>query len=203
MSKKDNFSDFLKDLANTIRTNEGSIDLINPQNFSDRIRDNLNAYKGIITGATTNFNSPVEEIRNYAFYKNTSLISAVFSKATKIGQYAFQGCSTIQDISLPEATGNLTGTFHGCVYLQKAYIPNISSIKAYAFYDCLALKSIVLTSEVLVTLTASSAFTGSGIAEGTGYIYVPDHLVESYKTATNWSQYASQIKGISEFVEEE
>ena len=29
-------------------------------------------------------------------------------------------------------------------------------------------------------------------------IYVPDASVEAYKTATNWSQYSSRIKGISE-----
>ena len=33
-------------------------------------------------------------------------------------------------------------------------------------------------------------------------IYVPDALVEQYKTATNWSKYADKIKPLSEYVEE-
>lgn len=32
-----------------------------------------------------------------------------------------------------------------------------------------------------------------------GYIYVPDSLVNSYKAASNWGTYASQIKGLSEY----
>ncbi|WP_368315358.1 hypothetical protein, partial [Parabacteroides distasonis] len=32
-------------------------------------------------------------------------------------------------------------------------------------------------------------------------IYVPDEAVETYKTATNWSAYASRIKPISEKTE--
>ena len=31
-------------------------------------------------------------------------------------------------------------------------------------------------------------------------VYVPDELVQSYKTAQYWSQYASRFKGLSEFV---
>ena len=38
------------------------------------------------------------------------------------------------------------------------------------------------------------------IANGTGYVYVPDDMVDTYKSATNWSTYASQIKGMSELV---
>jgi len=33
-------------------------------------------------------------------------------------------------------------------------------------------------------------------------IYVPDNLVEQYKTATNWSRHADKIKPLSEYVEE-
>lgn len=32
-------------------------------------------------------------------------------------------------------------------------------------------------------------------------VYVPDELVQSYKTAQNWSQYANRFKGFSEFVD--
>lgn len=39
MSKNNNLGDFLKDLANAIREKKGSTELINPQNFSDEIRN--------------------------------------------------------------------------------------------------------------------------------------------------------------------
>lgn len=40
-------------------------------------------------------------------------------------------------------------------------------------------------------------FDSSAVKSGKGYIYVPDSLVDSYKTATNWSTYAAQIKPIN------
>ena len=33
----------------------------------------------------------------------------------------------------------------------------------------------------------------------TGYIYVPRALVNSYKAATNWSTFASQIRAIEDY----
>ena len=38
MVKTDNLNDFLSDLANAIREKEGGTDLINPQDFADKIR---------------------------------------------------------------------------------------------------------------------------------------------------------------------
>ena len=56
---------------------------------------------------------------------------------------------------------------------------------------------IILSNNQVVTLE-KYAFNNSSISTRTGYIYVPDNLVDSYKTATNWSTYANQIKPISE-----
>ena len=46
-------------------------------------------------------------------------------------------------------------------------------------------------------LDNSNAFTNTPIASGTGYIYVPYSLVSSYKTATNWTYFSSQISAIA------
>ena len=51
--------------------------------------------------------------------------------------------------------------------------------------------------EKICTLS-SNVFANSSVASGTGFIYVPDDLVNSYKAHTNWSAYASQIKPLSE-----
>ena len=52
-------------------------------------------------------------------------------------------------------------------------------------------------------MTNVNMFSGSTIESGTGYIYVPDTMVDEYKKSTNWSTYASQIKGLSELPPEE
>ena len=56
-------------------------------------------------------------------------------------------------------------------------------------------------SNTITTLSNVNAFQNTPIASGTGYIYVADNLVSTYKSATNWSAYASQIKGLSELEE--
>lgn len=61
---------------------------------------------------------------------------------------------------------------------------------------------MIRNASAVVTNGGANTFSNSAIASGTGYIYVPDALVEDYKVATNWSTYAAQIKPLSEYVEE-
>ena len=37
--------------------------------------------------------------------------------------------------------------------------------------------------------------------KGTGYVYVPASLIETYKTATNWSAFANQFRAIEDYPE--
>jgi hypothetical protein len=48
---------------------------------------------------------------------------------------------------------------------------------------------------------AHSPFRNSLIANGEGYIYVPDNKVNEVKALSGWSNYASQIKPLSEYKE--
>jgi hypothetical protein len=52
----------------------------------------------------------------------------------------------------------------------------------------------------IVTLSSSKVFdTSDGIGAGTGYIYVPTALIEEYKSATNWSTYATQFRALEDY----
>lgn len=89
--------------------------------------------------------------------------------------------------------------FSFCEALTTVNFPNTTSIGDSAFYRCLQLTKVIIgTNQLTVATLSTYVFNSTPIASGTGYIYVPDNLVNSYKTATNWSTYASQIKGISE-----
>jgi hypothetical protein len=44
-----------------------------------------------------------------------------------------------------------------------------------------------------------NSFDSSSIAKGTGYVYVPRSLVDSYKSATNWSTYANQFRALEDY----
>ncbi len=73
----------------------------------------------------------------------------------------------------------------------------------YLFNGCTSLKHLVIRGTNVLNVTNANSFTNSGISTGTCTIYVPDSLVEDYKAANYWSTYASQIKPISEYVEED
>ena len=80
-------------------------------------------------------------------------------------------------------------------------LPKATSIHSYSFKDCITLTSVILRSPTVCKLKHSDAFLGTPIKSGNGYIYVPDELIKQYKTATNWSVYANQIKPLSEYTE--
>lgn len=46
---------------------------------------------------------------------------------------------------------------------------------------------------------AGTNFAKTPIGSGTGYIYVPRTLVDSYKAATNWSTYADQFRALEDY----
>ena len=80
-----------------------------------------------------------------------------------------------------------------------ADFPSATSIGNNAFNGCTKLTSLILRSETMATLSSTGALSGTPIASGTGYIYVPAALVDSYKAASNWSTYANQIRAIEDY----
>ena len=101
-------------------------------------------------------------------------------------------------MDLPAATSIGTNAFYGCSSLTTVALPAVTSIGAGALRNCSALTSLTLPKNQVATLSNISALQGTPIASGTGYIYVPDNLVDQYKAATNWATYANQILPISQ-----
>lgn len=91
--------------------------------------------------------------------------------------------------------------FRACYDLERVEFTQKVTLVNTAFYYCSALTKVILRSESVCVLKQTGAFSYMPIEDGTGYIYVPDNLVDSYKIATNWSRYADQIKPISELEE--
>ena len=134
-------------------------------------------------------------IGNYAFYNCSSLATVDLPEATSIGDYAFQSCSSLATVDLPEATSIGSSAFPRCSSLTTVNLPKATSIGSSAFYSCSSLTTVILrNTEQVVTLSNTNAFSGAENA----IFYVPDSLVESYKTANNWSTYSDRIKGLSE-----
>lgn len=82
-----------------------------------------------------------------------------------------------------------------CQNLTVAIMPStLQSMNDSSVENCRNLQAFICRAATPPAITSESIY-GNG---ENMYIYVPDASVEAYKTATNWSTYASRIKGISE-----
>ena len=88
---------------------------------------------------------------------------------------------------------NMDFTFNGCKSLVNApTIPSGVTRIGYTFQGCTSLKELTLLQTTPPTYR--NTLKGCSSLET---IYVPDESVDAYKTATGWSQFASNIKPLS------
>lgn len=129
----------------------------------------------------------------------TQISSLHCEEVLTVGGEAIRDCKNLVSIYLPKCK-TLQGYSVGiCPLLERVELNSIETIQAYSFYSCPKLTTFIIrnTSKVC-SLANVNAFNSSGISSGTGYIYVPDTLLTQYQESTNWSNYASQIKPLSE-----
>ena len=142
----------------------------------------------------TSVNFPlVTSIETSAFYGCEKLTSVDFPLVTSIESQAFTGCYSLTSISFPLITIIESYTFRNCIALTSVDFPKLTNIKDSAFTGCTSLTTLYIgtESETVCTLSSTSAFNNcSSLAD----IYVPEALVDSYKSATNWSNFADKIK---------
>lgn len=146
----------------------------------------------------------------HSFEYCTGLTSVNIPNATSINSQAFYSCTSLTSVTIPNVTEIKDHAFCDCFELTRVKT-SATSIGSYAFSGCNSLKVLAITQTDSVCTLGSNAFEYCYHILGTknkkynptgakdGYIYVPDSLVSSYKTATNWSKYATQIKALSTF----
>lgn len=170
------------------------------EGYASGTADEQSVTDGIIGGSFSgDYENPrVTVIKASRFNGCTGLTSASFAAVKTLGTSVFNGDSALVSISFPllETVGSYA--FNNCIKLPEADFPNLKSIAAGGFYGTRAMTKFIIRSSTVCTLADKSAFQSSAIANGTGYIYVPDELVDSYKAATNWSTYAAQFRPLSE-----
>ena len=166
-----------------------------------------------------------------AFVNTPNLDIVIPESVTSISGRAFYNSGLSGDINLPNLTGSIDkeATFQGSKITSVSNLGKITSVNGWyganlgAFMDCKLLKKVVLPDTITAINEASfrgcsslvtficlattpptlntSAFTSTPISAKTGTIYVPDASVEAYKSASNWVNYESRIKPLSEYVE--
>lgn len=158
----------------------------------------------------------VVNIGTTAFYKCSSLTSIDFPKATKINSSVFSSCSSLATVNLPNVVNIQPSVFYQCPLITSVVLPKCEILGESCFSYCNSLETVILpnlnsfnggsvfmNSGNLETLVIggrsvvpndyTNHFQGTKIASNNGYIYVPLSLVNEYKSATNWSAYASII----------
>ena len=167
----------------------------------------LLGYQIVPTGSAATFDEPVKE-GEYVFTGWNPSPTNVTADMDCYAQFASTAIvsrklmeRTISSISNEIVTSIGRSAFSDCTELITADFPSVTSIGVFAFLYCAALTALILRSEQLVSLSKTNAFSKAPIESGTGYIYVPAALVDSYKAATNWSTYASQIRAIEDYPE--
>ena len=161
-------------------------------------------------------------IGKYAFYYSNIALTELPENVSSIGESAFGYCKKLSLTKLPDKLTSVgKNAFLECTKLKISEIPaGITKFTTYAFgycsgltsltilgdvtefagqvfYSCGNLEKIVLPNITSVPILGNSVFSSTQIIRS-GYIYVPDILVDEIKVAANWSEYANKIKPISE-----
>ena len=172
-----------------------------PQYYcSSKDANSFNALNKSLVNVTLPNN--LEAIESYGFYNCGNLaLNSLPDSLVSIGTNAFYGNYALAIKKLPPGVTALYNyTFYYCKAITELTIEgNITLINNYVFSYCQNLRKLIMPNITSVPeLRYANSFTNTPIASKTGYIYVPDSLVEEMKSATNWSTHASQIKGMSE-----
>ena len=164
---------------------------------------------------TINIDNSASFVASYAFEGNRNIQTVNLPYATIVYKNAFQRCSSLSQLSLPMCSYIEFSAFQDCRSLKQVSLPMCSYIGGYVFYNCRSLSQMNLpvcsriiigtfqrcSSLSIITIGYSSVciledsnvFAATQITSSTGSIYVPASLVDSYKSANNWSYFSTQI----------
>lgn len=149
------------------------------QNYEAVFKDLSGPVVQYLKGTMTEYESNTATmVAESAFYHR--LLTSVKTTASVIGRRAFEGIDTLTTVDLTNPT-------------------EVVSIKQMAFSSCQNITAIFIRSSQVATLENTNAFYSSLFVAGNAAVYVPANLVNSYKTATNWSTLADRIYSIDAY----
>lgn len=149
-------------------------------------------------------------LSDMCFQSCTSLQQCYFPKVDFLGTQVFYSCSSLKKITLPlgnNSASSPSGVFYNCTKLETAYLPKWGAVGTQTFQNCRSLTKLIIATQRtnVINLSSTNAFQNCHHILGTvnstynpnglkdGFIYVNASLVAQYRTATNWTTYASQI----------
>ena len=133
-----------------------------------------------------------------AFAGCTSLSRINMPALSSTFTYCFNGCTALPSVELPMTTFIGKYVFQSCTSLSVASLPKATTLDQYAFNGCTNLKSLYLMGSSMCNLANVNVFNGTPLsAGGTGKIYVPASLYNSYYTGTNWASIKARLVSVA------
>lgn len=165
--------------------------------YQARFKSTAIVSRKIVERTITDYtNDSFTTIGDYAFAQCNSLISVDLPSVTSLGVNVFYMCESLITANIPNITTLTSSTFYGCAALESLDLPKVTSIESSALSGCITMSALVIrTKDTVCSLGANNA---APLYNGC-FLYVPAALVEQYKSAANWSKYASQIRALEEY----
>lgn len=196
-----------------IRPNAFMGSAITEINFPSAISLAQSSFQGCVSLESVDLPN-VTNLQSAAFRSCTALVNVNLPKPTRIYSSAFSGCTALKNIVLPSTAVFEGNVFENCYSLEKVDLPKTTHLGAKVFSNCYSLKAIILRKVGYIVVlgnayTLQNCYHIHGTVDATynpngekdGYIYVPKVYLEEYKTATNWSAVASQLRAIEDYPE--
>ena len=155
----------------------------------------------LLTREITEYSNPtLTKLGAYAM-SGTNITTLNLPALTEIAGYAFYECTKLTDVVFPSLTEVPYNGMRQYKGLVKCDCHVINYIRQNAFYQCTNLETLIIRSPKVCNIVTGTIFNGSKIQSGTGYIYVPASLVDSYKATSGWTGFANQFRAIEDYPE--
>jgi hypothetical protein len=124
-------------------------------------------------------------------------LKTLVTNATYINDKVFKGCTNLERVVLRQSVSMINSEAFAGTRIQSVIIPHsVRTIYTRAFADNPKLIEVDCTHRPNIPpLRDATVFENCPYVK----IVVPDDMVETYKTATNWSNYADRIIGVNEY----
>ena len=179
-----------------------------------------NAFYSCYSLASVTIPDRVTSISSSSFYGCYSLASVTIpDRVNFIGSNAFYGCDSLASITIPDRVTSINGSvFYNCYSLASVTIPDgVTSIGNAAFYNCYSLASVTIPDGVtsidggtfnycygiryydfsactdIPALSNANAFKN---IPSDCQMLIPSSLYNNWKSATNWTTYASYMVSV-------
>ena len=206
---------YLSDLYITDLSSFFKIEFGGSYNFFNGSRTKFYVNNSRVTNVT--IPNDITTLKSFTFFSAVTITSVTIpSTVTSIGGMHTFRYSGLRNVTVPSSVTSWTGnyTFADCTSLTKATLNNSGNISYAAFYSCTSLTGVTLGDNI--TAIYSRAFSGCtklssvtlnsttppsiesdsfGGVPSTCKFYVPCSAVNTYRTASVWSDYASRIVG--------